>query len=181
MAGEESTIDMGPSPSGGGPNAPIEDSLERRLEVLLDSFADRFLKGERPSVTEYVQANPGLSQKLRELLPALEGLGQANRAPPGVAGGTAAVVPGAIHRLGEYRLVREIGRGGMGIVYEAVQESLDRPVALKVLPLHSLLGERYLERFRREARIAASLQHSGIVPVYGVGEDQGIHFFVMQI
>jgi serine/threonine protein kinase len=68
----------------------------------------------------------------------------------------------------------------MGIVYEAEQESLGRRVAIKVLPFHSLLGAKHLERFRQEARAAARLTHSNIVPVFGVGEHFGLHYFVMQ-
>src|SRR5262249_4498869 len=83
-------------------------------------------------------------------------------------------------RLGDYCIVREIGRGGMGVVYEAVQESLGRHVALKVLPFNSLLGPTHLERFRREAQSAARLHHTHIVPVYGVGEQDGIHYYAMQ-
>ncbi len=83
-------------------------------------------------------------------------------------------------RLGEYRLLREIGRGGMGVVYEAVQESLARPVALKVLPAGLAARGSYLERFRREARVAGRLHHTHIVAVYGVGEQHGSHFYAMQ-
>jgi serine/threonine protein kinase len=83
-------------------------------------------------------------------------------------------------RLGEYCILREIGRGGMGVVYEAVQESLGRHVALKVLPLNSLLGPTHLERFRREAQAAARLHHTNIVPVFAVGEHAGIHYYAMQ-
>jgi serine/threonine protein kinase/WD40 repeat protein len=83
-------------------------------------------------------------------------------------------------RLGDYQIIREIGRGGMGVVYEAVQESLGRHVALKLLPFSSLLGPTHLERFRREARAAAGLHHTNIVPVFGVGEDAGVHYFAMQ-
>ena len=79
----------------------------------------------------------------------------------------------AFEKLGEYRIVREIGRGGMGLVFEAVQESLGRHVALKVLPFHGLLSPTQLERFRREARAAARLHHTNIVPVFGVGEEAG--------
>jgi serine/threonine protein kinase len=68
----------------------------------------------------------------------------------------------------------------MGVVYEAVQESLGRHVALKVLPAHALLAAEHLERFRREARAAALLHHSNIVPVFGTGEDRGVHFYAMQ-
>src|SRR5260370_27724891 len=68
----------------------------------------------------------------------------------------------------------------MGIVYEAVQESLGRHVALKVLPFHSLLGPTRVERFRREAKAAARLHHTNIVPVFGVGEQDGIHYYAMQ-
>jgi serine/threonine protein kinase len=88
---------------------------------------------------------------------------------------------GAIpRRLGEYQILREVGRGGMGVVYEAVQESLGRHVALKVLPFTSLLGPTHLERFRREARAAAQLHHTNIVPVFGVGEHEGVHYYAMQ-
>jgi serine/threonine protein kinase/WD40 repeat protein len=82
--------------------------------------------------------------------------------------------------LGEYRLLREIGRGGMGVVYEAEQISLGRHVALKVLPAQALLNPTYLERFRREARAAARLHHTNIVPVFGVGECDRVHFYAMQ-
>jgi serine/threonine protein kinase len=73
-----------------------------------------------------------------------------------------------------------MGHGGMGVVYEAVQELLGRHVALKVLPLHGLLSPTQLERFRREARAAARLHHTNIVPVFGVGEDSGIHYYAIQ-
>jgi serine/threonine protein kinase/WD40 repeat protein len=104
--------------------------------------------------------------------------------PEGLTGGLpVAAIPltdAMPRRLGEYRILREIGRGGMGVVYEAVQESLGRHVALKVLPFSSLLGSTHLERFRREARAAAGLHHTNIVPVFGVGEDAGVHYFAMQ-
>src|SRR4051812_3610877 len=88
--------------------------------------------------------------------------------------------PAKLERLGEYRIVREIGHGGMGIVYEAEQESLGRHVALKVLMAHSLLDPKQLQRFHREARAAAKLHHTNIVPVHGVGHHEGLHFYIMQ-
>jgi serine/threonine protein kinase/WD40 repeat protein len=83
-------------------------------------------------------------------------------------------------QLGDYRIVREIGRGGMGIVYEAVQQSLGRRVALKVLSRDRPLGPIQLIRFEREARAAALMHHSNIVPIFGVGEDKGFHYYAMQ-
>ncbi len=80
---------------------------------------------------------------------------------------------------GEYRLLREIGRGGMGVVYEAVQEALGRRVAIKVLP-PALQHGKHRERFQREARTAARLHHTNIVPLFGVGEHEGVLFLVMQ-
>src|SRR5262249_43351361 len=79
-----------------------------------------------------------------------------------------------------YRILREVGRGGMGIVYEAEQESLGRRVALKVLPAQALLDPQQQKRFQREAKAAARLHHTNIVPVYGVGENDGLHYYVMQ-
>src|SRR5262249_56394239 len=82
--------------------------------------------------------------------------------------------------LGDYQILREVGRGGMGVVYEARQLSLGRHVAIKVLPSHALLDPRHLGRFQREARSAARLHHTNIVPVFGVGEQGGLHYYVMQ-
>lgn len=83
--------------------------------------------------------------------------------------------------LGDFRIVREIGRGGMGIVYEAVQLSLGRRVALKVLPFAAALDSRQLQRFKNEAQAAAHLHHPHIVPVYAVGAERGMHFYAMQM
>jgi eukaryotic-like serine/threonine-protein kinase len=96
---------------------------------------------------------------------------------PAPGGGPAG---GAPERLGDFRIVREVGRGGMGIVYEAEQMSLRRRVALKVLPLAGMLDPRQLQRFRNEAQAAACLHHTNIVPVYFVGEERGVHFYAMQ-
>ena len=82
--------------------------------------------------------------------------------------------------LGDFRIIRELGRGGMGIVYLAEQESLRRLVALKVLNANIGESETQLQRFHREAKSAARLHHTNIVPVYGVGEVDGLHFIAMQ-
>jgi serine/threonine protein kinase len=82
--------------------------------------------------------------------------------------------------LGDFRIVREVGRGGMGVVYEAVQVSLGRRVALKVLPAAAALDARQLQRFKNEAQAAAGLHHGNIVPVFGVGCEGGVHYYAMQ-
>src|SRR5262249_35840651 len=82
--------------------------------------------------------------------------------------------------LGDYRLIREIGRGGMGVVYEARQISLGRRVAVKVLSGAGVLDPRRLQRFRIEAQAVAQLNHPHIVPLFGVGHDRGIHYYAMQ-
>lgn len=83
--------------------------------------------------------------------------------------------------LGDFRLVREIGRGGMGVVYEAVQLSLNRRMALKVLPFAAMLDMQQLNRFKNEARAAATLDHPNIVRVHSVGEERGVHYYAMQL
>jgi WD40 repeat protein/serine/threonine protein kinase/tetratricopeptide (TPR) repeat protein len=155
-----------------------------RLDELAEEFVQRHQRGEHPSLTEYTDRYPDLADEIRELFPALA-LMQDVRPKPGAATGPyegAAPGPGGapLGRLGDYRILREVGRGGMGIVYEAEQESLGRHVALKVLPAHALLDGQRLERFRREARSAARLHHTNIVPVYGVGAQDGLHYYVMQ-
>ncbi len=153
------------------------------VERLAEEFAERFRRGERPSLTEYTDRYPELANDIRELFPALVEMEQLASVDGPCTGSHLLPVPGgrpAFEQLGEYRILREIGRGGMGVVYEAVQESLGRHVALKVLPYHGLLSPIQLERFRREARAAARLHHTNIVPVFGVGEDSGTHFYAMQ-
>src|SRR5262249_36763553 len=84
-------------------------------------------------------------------------------------------------QLGDYRIVRELGRGGMGVVYEAEQLSLGRRVALKVLPFAATMSPRQLQRFHNEARAAASRHHEHIVPVYAGGVERGVHYYAMQL
>jgi WD40 repeat protein len=153
------------------------------VERLAEEFAERYRRGERPALSEYTAKYPELAQQIRDLFPVLavmEELGSAP-GPPGGPVGTPDAGRGPIPgRLGEYLLLREVGRGGMGLVYEAVQESLGRHVALKVLPSRALAGPTHRERFRREAQIAARLHHTNIVPVFGVGEHQGVCYYAMQ-
>src|SRR5262249_50225772 len=133
-------------------------------------------------LADYEQRYPAQAERLRKLLPALAELAQAGSAPAAAlsfppAELTAALDSGA---LGDFRLVREVGRGGMGVVYEAEQISLRRRVALKVLPFAATMDPRHLQRFRNEALAAATLQHPHIVPVYAVGQERGVHFYAMQ-
>ncbi len=82
--------------------------------------------------------------------------------------------------LGDFRILGEIGRGGMGVVYEAEQISLGRRVALKVLPFAAALDPRQLQRFKVEAQAAAQLHHTHIVPIFSVGVERGVHYYAMQ-
>ncbi len=82
--------------------------------------------------------------------------------------------------LGDYRIIREVGRGGMGIVYEAEQLSLGRRVALKVLPFAAVFNPRHFQRFKHEAQAAAHLHHTNIVPVHAIGCERGVHYYAMQ-
>jgi serine/threonine-protein kinase len=146
------------------------------LGRLAEEFLERFRRGERPMLTEYTARHPELADEIRELFPALVMMEDVRPDPQAVPASAA----GPLLRLGEYRIVREIGRGGMGVVYEAEQESLGRRVALKVLTPAVAANPKHVERFQREARTAARLHHTNIVPVFGVGEEDGIHFYVMQ-
>jgi hypothetical protein len=154
------------------------------LEVLAEEFLDRQRRGERPTLDEYLERYPHLAERIRTLFPALlmmEDLGESSGGATGsLAGDNGAAVGIRLQRLGDYRILREIGRGGMGVVYEAEQESLGRRVALKVLWAGSLLDPRQVRRFEREARAAAKLHHTNIVPVFGMGRQDGHHYFVMQ-
>jgi serine/threonine protein kinase/WD40 repeat protein len=151
--------------------------------AIADEFVEAFRQGRRPSVEEFARRYPEHADEVRDMLPALVLMERAKFAAsqPGQrrqANGSAAAPP--LLQLGDYQILREVGRGGMGVVYEAQQLSLGRHVAIKVLPAHALLDARQLGRFQREARSAAKLHHTNIVPVFGVGEQDGLHYYVMQ-
>jgi WD40 repeat protein/serine/threonine protein kinase len=107
-------------------------------------------------------------------------VGQATEAHASPDGGVAPATA-APQRMGDFRILRVIGTGGMGVVYEAEQVSLGRHVALKVMPLALRLDATRKARFEREARAAAKLHHTNIVPVFGVGEHDGLPYYVMQL
>jgi WD40 repeat protein/tRNA A-37 threonylcarbamoyl transferase component Bud32 len=158
------------------PDAP-ESRDYGLLERLADEFAERHRRGERPTVEEYAERHPALADDLRELLPAMVELEKAQQ----VMVPEAPTPPAEGERLfGDFRILREIGRGGMGVVYEAEQLSLGRRVALKVLTQKMLTDAKQKRRFEREARAAAKLHHTNIVPVFGVGQNDGNPFYVMQ-
>ncbi|MBV8233670.1 MAG: protein kinase, partial [Planctomycetaceae bacterium] len=152
------------------------------LGKLADEFLERYRRGERPPLTDYTRRHPELAERIRDLFPALVLLEDVRPdsgpvAPPPEPAGA----DGPPRQLGDYRLVREVGRGGMGVVYEAEQLSLGRRVALKVLATPGLHDPVRLRRFQREAKAAARLHHTHIVPVFGVGEADGVHYYVMQL
>ncbi len=162
-----------------------EEITERDpLDVLADEFASRCRNGEEPSVEEYVARRPDLADEIRKLLPTVAFLERGKRAGlhPGStteSGEMAALSGPLVERLGENRVVREIGRGGMGIVYEATQEPLGRRVAVKIMPRHAHSDIKGRKRFYREAKVVAKLQHPHIVPIHAIGEQDGLPYYVM--
>ncbi len=151
------------------------------LDQLAEEFAERYRRGERPTLEEYTDRYPDLADDIRELFPALAKVEQVegDRQAEDVAVDSRAKNPPP-PQIGDYRILREIGRGGMGVVYEAEQISLGRRVALKVLPGQASRDRVVQERFRREARAAAKLHHTNIVPVFEVGQDGDVRFYAMQ-
>ena len=156
-----------------------ESSSDERdpVERLAEEFVARHRRGESPLPLEYAERYPQWAERIHALFPALL-LMEDNKPEVGERTGfpeDSGVAAAPLEQLGDYRIIREVGRGGMAVVYEAEQESLGRHVALKVLLRHSRLDPRPTARFQREARAAARLHHTNIVPVYGVGEHDGVH------
>jgi WD40 repeat protein/serine/threonine protein kinase len=160
------------------PIAPPDSALEARLGQIADEFTQRLQQGEQPDIEDYARRNPEIATVLRQVLAALQVMGPAECEPASLDAGLAAAP--AAGCLGDFRILREIGRGGMGIVYEAEQISLNRRVALKVLPFASTLDAKQLQRFKNEAQAAAGLHHTNIVPVHATGCERGVHFYAMQ-
>jgi eukaryotic-like serine/threonine-protein kinase len=162
--------------------APDDDE---RVGEAVESFLALAERGQAPDVDEFVARYPDLKDDVRAALEGLElvhgllGLGSATGSGSG-RGGIADHRIESGRRIAGYRVVRELGRGGMGTVYEAVHVGLDRPVALKVLGTHAAPDSSARRRFLNEARTAAGLHHTHIVPVFDVGQVGGLCYYAMQ-
>ncbi len=160
-------------------NCGNDEDLNSRVVAAVKLYMRMLDMRTAPSIDQFLVQYPEIASKLRY---SLEGLALVHRAsatkPPAMA------VPDSeftLKPIGDFQIVGELGRGGMGIVYEAIQLSLGRRVALKVLPFASGLDQVRLQRFRNESHAAAALHHTNIVPVYAVGNDRGVHFYAMQL
>ena len=159
-------------------------ATDPRVFAAVENYLRQCEASPPPDIDEFVAAHPDIADELRACL---AGLAFLQKAAPNIELSSAAITASAMmdqvghEPLGDYRLIRELGRGGMGVVYEAEQLSLSRRVAVKVLPFAAVLDPRHLQRFKNEALAAAHLAHPNIVDVYGVGCERGIHFYAMRL
>lgn len=151
-----------------------------QLAALTNELIQKLEAGGEFDLEAFVQQHPEAADELRKLYPTIRdmvALGQTSTGEESLLDARQDSVSGI---LGDYRIIREVGRGGMGVVYEAEQLSLGRRVALKILPLAAVLDPRSLQRFKTEAQAAAQLHHHNIVPIHGVGSERSVHFYAMQ-
>jgi serine/threonine protein kinase len=167
--------------NGRRPDEVASESQDPRVVAALEEYLRSLKEARRPSRADFLARHPEIAGPLAECLDGLEFIHSAAvhfSSPDGQGAAESAPPP---TRLGDYQIVRELGRGGMGVVYEAEQVSLGRRVALKVLPFAAALDPRHLQRFQLEAQAAAHLNHPHIVPIFAVGCDQGVHYYAMQL
>jgi hypothetical protein len=170
-----------PQPDVGGVESPKSDLDDPRVFDAAQEFLGAIEAGRRPSRDAFLARYPDIAPALAKCLESLEFLHHDVPSPPPLPEERLGPEADAALSLGDFRLLHEIGRGGMGVVYEAVQLSLGRRVAVKVLPFAAALDTHRLQRFRNEAQAAAQLRHPNIVPVYAVGVERGVHFYAMQL
>jgi serine/threonine protein kinase/WD40 repeat protein/tetratricopeptide (TPR) repeat protein len=166
------------------PNSGEQSLEDPRLVRALEEYLAALEAGQRPDRRAFLARHAEVAPALAECLDGLEVLHQPRSRLEYHSNGCASTLVDEVGQsalLGDFRIVREIGRGGMGVVYLAEQVSLHRSVALKVLPLAATMDPRQLERFRHEARAAGLLHHQHIVPVYGVGCERGVHYYAMRL
>ncbi len=147
------------------------------LGELIEEVSRQLEAGQAVDLDAFIAAHPERAETLRLVLPALAVLADLGRSAvrEPQAGSMQDRLDGAgLGDLGDFRIIREVGRGGMGVVYEAVQISLRRRVALKVLPFAAAMDPTQLRRFQTEALAAAQLHHTNIVPVHSVGSERGV-------
>lgn len=164
----------------------LTESQQGRLADLLETYLESLEEGKPCDVNLLAANDPDLVQPLAGYVKSLQFMHAAVQASPILthsstdSGGTGPRQEHGAKQLGDYQLLRELGRGGMGVVYESIQVSLGRHVALKVLPFAAVLDSRQIARFNNEAQAAAQLHHPNIVPVYAVGCERGVHYYSMQ-
>ncbi len=147
------------------------------LDRIAEEFASAIRGGAAPTIEEFINRYPDPSGQLAELLSSVALIENLKAATPPERPTSLETID--FNELDDYCIVREIGRGGMGVVFEAIHQSLDRRVALKFLASHLLTDSKQFARFRLEARAAARLRHPHIVPVFGVGSTTHQHYIVM--
>jgi len=151
------------------------------VEILGEEFLARRRRGEDPSISQYIVAHRQYADQIKTLFPAMIAMEDLKAIKNQSSNRPIRLHVDRLERLGDYRIIREIGHGGMGIVYEAEQQSLHRRVAVKVFPKQAIGDSSQLKRFQREAETVGALHHTNIVPVFGVGQHNGLHYFVMQL
>jgi serine/threonine protein kinase len=149
------------------------------LAEWIDEAKAALESGKSVDLESYDRRDAGRAAELHRLMPAIRMMAELGRGPGSDDGPDAEPVLGS-RALGDFLLIREVGRGGMGIVYEAQQRSLRRRVALKVLPFAATFDSRQKQRFQLEAQAAACLHHTHIVPVHAVGCDRGVPYYAME-
>jgi WD40 repeat protein/serine/threonine protein kinase len=173
-------------PNGTSPRAaaaarkPIVALDDSRVIQAVEEYQAAQKAGAQPDREAFLARHAAIAEALG---PCLDGLELVQAAAPDLSQPAGPLGSPAVERaaMGDFRIVREIGRGGMGVVYEAEQISLGRRVALKVLPLAGALDAKHLQRFKKEAQAAAHLHHTHIVPVISVGCEHGVHYYAMQL
>ncbi|HUG67968.1 MAG TPA: serine/threonine-protein kinase [Pirellulaceae bacterium] len=162
----------------------LTDEQKNRLTLILDRYLSELERGVPQDPRQLVDQHPDLAEPLElylDSLTDLQGISAGfSNFPDRDRADTTEDDIGDQKRLGDYILGNEIGRGGMGVVYEARQISLDRRVAIKVLPFAAVLDSKQIARFKNEAQAAAQLHHPNIVPVFAVGAERGVHYYAMQ-
>ncbi len=173
--------DASSSSVGDGSDAGISDAGDGRnpVDVLADEYSSRLRAGETPTIEEYEMRAPDHRSAIRALFPTIAMIETMTKQAHSPEKAKRRLLF-AQETIGDFHIIREVGRGGMGIVYEAEQRSLQRRVALKVLGTGISNSPHQLDRFRREAESAARLHHTNIVQVYGIGDEAGIYFYAMQ-
>jgi serine/threonine-protein kinase len=153
------------------------------LAELVETLTQRILGGEPIDVDRIAEEHPEWAAEIQSLLPVMQALAAVGRGDDaiGIAPRTGEARGEGQWVFGEYGIVRELGRGGMGIVYEAQQVALSRRIALKILPLAAAMDPRALQRFQLEAQVAGWLQHPRIVPVHAAGIVADVPYYAMQL